>query len=148
MIVRRLHPLAHARIPLGLGRDCQAAFIGEPPREILPLMLQQLVLRVALAFFCLPRDLRVGVAAAPDSRSAIIYAHGITGDSIEQRAIMRDDNSDAAKTLEARDQQVARLDIKMVSRLVEHQHRRLGAERRANLPSLALTRRQSRPSSQ
>ena len=146
MIAAELHALAGAGVCFRLSRRCQPAFVGEPAREIFALMLQPFVLRIALALFGLPGKLRVGVAAAPDSRTAVIYAHRVTGDSIEQRAIVRDDNSDAAEALEARDQQIARFDIKMVGRLVEHQDRGLCGERRANLPSLALTRRQSRPS--
>ena len=104
MIVRRLHPLAHARIPLGLGRDCQAPLVSEPPREILTLMLQALVLCIALALIGLPRALRVRVAAAPDVRRAVVHAHGVIRNPIEQCAIVRDDYADAAKALEPCDQ--------------------------------------------
>ncbi len=54
-----------------------------------------------------------------------MHAHGVVGDSIEQRAVVRDDDADAAKALESRDQQLARLGIKVIGRLVEHQHGRL-----------------------
>ena len=109
-------------------------------------MLQTFVFRIMLALLGLPRELRVGVAAAPDARVTVMHAHRITGDPIEQRAIVRDDYADAAKALEARDQQLARLDIEMIGRFVEHQHRRFRGERRADLPALALARRQRRPS--
>jgi len=65
---------------------------------------------------------------------------------IEQRAIVRDDYSDTAKAFEARDQQIARLDIQMISRFIEHQHGGFRAKRSADLPSFALARRQRRPS--
>src|SRR5271155_4030484 len=135
MVARTLHPLARC-----IGRDggLQCAPVGEPPREIFALMLEPFVLGITLALFGLPRALRIAVAATPDSRRAVMHAHGVVGDSIEQHAIVRDDYSDAAKALEASDQQLARLDIEMVGRLVEHQHRRLRAECRADLPSLAL----------
>ena len=146
MIAAELHPLARAGVRLRLGRHRQASLVGEPPREILALMLEPLVLRVMLALLGFPRALSVRVTAAPDARAAVVHAHCVAGDSIEQRAIVRDDDADAAKPFEAGDQQIARFDVKMIGRFVEHQHRGLRAERRANLPSLALARRQRGPS--
>ena len=146
MIAAELHPLARACVRLGLGRHREAPLVGEPPREVLALMLEALVIRVMLALFGLPRELRVGVAAAPDTRRAVMHAHRVIRDSIEQRAVVRDDDADAAKALESRDQQLARLGIKVIGRLVEHQDGRLCAERGADLPSLALSRRQRGPS--
>jgi hypothetical protein len=146
MIAAELHALAGACVCLRFRRHCQPPLVGEPPREILALMLQPFVVRIALALLGLPRALRVGVAATPDARGAVIHAHGVTRNPIEQCAIVRDDYSDAPKTLEACDQQLARFYIKMVRRFIEHEHRRLRAERRADLPSLALAWRQRRPS--
>ncbi len=86
------------------------------------LMLQLLVLCMMLALLGLPCALRVAVTAAPDARATIVNAHGIAGDAIQQRAIVRDDDSNSAKALEAGDQQLARLDVEVIGRLVEHQH--------------------------
>jgi hypothetical protein len=120
MIASELHPLARACIRLSLGRYREAPLVGEPPREVLALMLETLVIRIVLALLGLPRELRVGVTAAPDTGRAIMHAHRVVRDSIEQRAIVRHDDADAAKALESRDQQFARLGIKVIGRLVEH----------------------------
>ena len=146
MVAAELHPLARAGVGLGLGRHRKAPLVGQPPREVRALMLEALVVRVMLALLGLPRELRVGVTAAPDTRRTVMHAHRVIRDSIEQRAVVRDDNADAAKALESSDQQIARLGIKVIGRLVEHQDGRLGPERRADLPSLALARRQRGPS--
>ena len=104
MIAAELHAFARARICLRLRRHRQAPLISEPPREILALMLQPLVLCIALALLGLPRALRVRVAAAPDVRRAVVHAHGVIRNPIEQCAIVRDDYSNAAKALEPCDQ--------------------------------------------
>ena len=141
MIAAELHPLARAGVRLGLGRHREAPLVGEPPREVLALILEALVVRVMLALLGLPRELRVGVTAAPDTRRAVMHAHRVIRDSIEHRAVVRDDDADAAKALESHNEQLARLGIKVIGRLVEHQDCGLCPERGADLPSLALSRR-------
>jgi hypothetical protein len=73
---------------------------------------------MTLPLFGLPCTLRVAVRSSPDTCAAVVNAHCVASDTIQQRAIVRDDDSDSAKALEAGDQHLARLDVKMVGRLV------------------------------
>ena len=58
---------------------------------------------------------------------------------------MRNHDSNAAKSTQSRDQEIAGLGIEMIGRLIEHQHIGIAPQRGAHLPSLAFARRERRP---
>jgi hypothetical protein len=77
-----------------------------------------------------------------------MHAHRRGAQLLEQRAIVRHQQPDAAEAAQRRRDLLAPLSIQVVRRLVERQHVRLGGQRRRQLPPLALAQGERSPALQ
>jgi hypothetical protein len=121
------------------------AGVGQARRGLLGLAVEAPTLVEAGLALGLPEQACPIVRAVVERGRAPVHPQRRAGQLVEQGAIVRDDDADAAERRERRDEGGARGSVEVVGGLVEEEQFGLARQRRGHLPAPPLARRERTP---
>ena len=136
VIVPVLH--AAATRSVGVGARAEVARLGELAERRGVVGLPGLPLVVPGAGLLLPRGAGARVRQGVHIDPAVVYTQRPAGHGVEEGAVVRDDQREAAEGPERGGDAGPRLAIEVVRRLVDEEHVGLAVERRGELPPAPL----------